>query len=223
MTDPTPSASTDPSPVRSRSRIVVLAGLAGLALGIGGVYALGGFGGNAGSAGKCEFDAGLAGRLAARAVGEVAAFAPSRAPLDLSRLAFSDGDGRPVRLSDRHDRVVLLNLWATWCAPCRAEMPALDRLQRATGGPDFEVVAVNLDQHDPEKPRRFREETGIAALTAYADPSLAVFRDLQRAGLALGLPTTILVSRRGCTLGVMAGPAAWDGDEARALIGEALR
>ena len=138
-------------------------------------------------------------------------------------VVFTDADGRPATLAAFSGRVVLLNLWATWCGPCRKEMPALDRLQQNRGNADFEVVAVNLDTRDPEKPKTFLAETGVKALAFRSDASFAFFRSLQSLGLARGLPTTILLDRRGCELGVMAGPAAWDGPEAVALIDRATK
>ncbi|TBW33954.1 redoxin domain-containing protein [Siculibacillus lacustris] len=224
MTEPEPLTASQPEPApRDRRRLAAVALVAGVILGVGAVYAVGGFGGNAQDAGKCALDRALVDRLTARSIGEVAAFAPAAPSHALGDLAFAEPDGRPTTLAARRGRVVLLNLWATWCVPCRKEMPALDRLQSAVGSPDFEVVAVNLDQRDPDKPRRFRDETGIRALAAYADPSLGIFREMQKIGLAHGLPTTVLVSREGCELGSMAGPAEWDGADARALIGEALK
>ena len=85
---------------------------------------------------------------------------------------------------------MLFNLWATWCVPCRKEMPALDELQAKLGGADFEVVAVNIDTRDPEKPRAWLKEVGIERLAYYADPAAKVFQDLKQVGKAWGMPTT---------------------------------
>ena len=93
-------------------------------------------------------------------------------------------------------KTVLLNLWATWCAPCRDEMPALDALQKEMGGDDFEVVAVNVDTGDDTKPRKFLAETGVAALAYYRDNTLGLFNELKQRGLALGLPVTLLIDER---------------------------
>jgi thiol-disulfide isomerase/thioredoxin len=222
VTDPSFSTTSQPTRRRHwRLRLAAAALFAVITLGLGAVYAVGGFGGNAADPGKCAVDRDLAHRLKARAVGEVAAFVPAETPRSLAGLGFDEAAG-PTTLAARAGRVVLLNLWATWCGPCRKEMPALDRLQQKLGSKDFEVIAVNIDQRNPERARRFREEIGVAALAPYADPDLTTFHDLQRVGLARGLPTTVLIGRDGCELGALAGPAEWDGDAARALIGEAI-
>ena len=117
---------------------------------------------------------------------------------------------------------MLLNLWATWCVPCRKEMPALDALQQKLGGPDFEVVAVNIDTRDPDKPKAWLKEVGIERLGYYADSSAKMFQDLKAVGRAFGMPTTILIDRNGCELGTLAGPAEWASDDAIKLIEAAL-
>lgn len=221
--DPLPPAEPGTRPGMSTRRIAVLALVAGALAGLAGVYGIGGFDGNAGPAGKCAASASHAAALTPFAIGDVAAFAPASTPRDLSKLAFNGPDGAPTTLEAWRGRTVLLNLWATWCGPCRKEMPALDRLQAAHGSPDFEVVAINLDTRAPEKSHAFLAEIGVKALAFHADPSLALFRNLQQSGLARGLPTTILVDRSGCELGVMAGPAEWDGAGARKLIEAAMK
>jgi thiol-disulfide isomerase/thioredoxin len=137
-------------------------------------------------------------------------------------LSFRDGAGKPVRLADFRGREVLLNLWATWCVPCRKEVPALDRLQGRMNGKDFVVVAVNIDTGDPAKARRFLAEAGTKNLAYYDDPSTNVFQELKRVGRAVGLPTSILVDRAGCEIGYLAGPAEWSSEEAIALVQAAL-
>jgi thiol-disulfide isomerase/thioredoxin len=222
-TDDLPTAEPGAEPRRSTRRIAVLAVVAGALAGLAGVYGIGGFDGNASDAGKCRAATARAARLKPYAVADVAAFAPAERPRDLSALAFVGPDGAPRRLADWRGRTVLVNLWATWCVPCRKEMPALDRLQTMRGGADFEVVAIDLDTRAPEAARAFLAEIGVRGLAFHADPSLALFRTLQRQGLAQGLPTTLLIDTEGCTLGAMAGPAEWDGARARALIDEAVR
>ncbi len=187
------------------------------------VYGIGGLGGNEETGGKCAAAPAAAARLAPLAVDDLVALAPSARPRDLSGLAFTGADGKPTTLADWNGRVVLLNLWATWCPPCRAEMPSLDRLQAKLGSKDFEVVTVNLDSRDPERPKRFLADIGVAALAHRADPSLGVFKALQKLGLASGLPTTVLVDRRGCELATLAGPAHWDGASAVSLVEAALK
>jgi hypothetical protein len=97
-------------------------------------------------------------------------------------------------------------------------MPALDALEAKLGGPDFAVVAVNIDTRDPHKPLAFLKEVGIAHLGYYTDPSARVFEDLKTAGKAFGMPTTLLVDRAGCEIGNMAGPAEWASDDGVKLV-----
>ncbi len=153
--------------------------------------------------------------------GEVAAFSVADAPRALPELKFAGPDGAPARLADFRGKTVLLNLWATWCVPCRQEMPALDRLQAARGAPDFAVVAVNIDTARLDRPKAFLKEVGVRNLNFYADDSADIFETLKGSGDALGLPTTVLVDKNGCELGVMAGPAQWDSPDALALLAAA--
>ena len=124
----------------------------------------------------------------------------------LPDLAFEDADGKPRKLSDWRGKTVLLNLWATWCVPCRKEMPALDSLQAKLGGKDFEVVAVNIDTRDPEKPKNFLKEANLTRLGYFTDQKAKVFQDLKSVGKALGMPTSILIDGQGCEIANIAGP-----------------
>jgi thiol-disulfide isomerase/thioredoxin len=135
---------------------------------------------------------------------------------------FHDTAGVARSLADFRGKVLVLNFWATWCAPCRAEMPALDALQREKGSDRFEVVAVNVDTGDDAKPKKFLAETGIEALAAYRDATMGVFNDLKKRSLALGLPVTLLVDPQGCLLANMNGPADWGGADAAKLVEAAL-
>jgi len=166
----------------------------------------------------CRPSAELAKRLAPLAHGEVAAINIAAEPQKLPDLAFNDAAGRPHKLSDFKGRTVLLNLWATWCVPCRREMPALDALQAKLGDDTFQVLAVNIDTRNPEKPKAWLDEVGIKQLGYFADPSAKVFQDLKAIGKAIGMPTTLLIDRQGCELGVLAGPAEWASDDAIKLI-----
>ena len=150
--------------------------------------------------------------------GNIAALQTNGHPIDFSSLAFKREDGSAVSLADFKGKTVLLNLWATWCAPCRHEMPDLDALQAALGGDDFEVVTVSLDRKSPDKPRAFFDEIGIEHLTLYYDEKMAMFPSLRSKGMAFGMPSTLLINKEGCSLAHMAGPAAWASDEALALI-----
>ena len=153
------------------------------------------------------------------AKGDVAAVGLAKAAHPAIPFAFQDADGKPVDLAAFKGRAVLLNLWATWCVPCRAEMPALDRLQAKAGSDAFQVVAVNVDTARLDKPKAFLDEIGVKNLTRYADPKGDSFEALRLAGKALGLPTSVLIDANGCEMGVVAGPANWDGEDALRLIG----
>ena len=171
----------------------------------------------------CAAKADTAKKVAASATGQVAALLPADPPQSLKALAFQGPDGKPTTLADLTkkdgaDKTLLVNLWATWCAPCRAEMPALDALQKEKGGDTFEVVAVNVDTGDAAKPTKFLDETGVKNLTLYREPTLTLFDAVKKRGLALGLPVTMLVDGDGCLLGHMNGPAEWSGPDANRLI-----
>lgn len=127
---------------------------------------------------------------------------------------FVDGEDRPVVLADFRGKVVLLNLWATWCIPCLEEMPALDRLQAALGGEGLEVVALSQDRGGAPTVVRFYEKYDFGNLGVYLDPKGAM-----AAALEVGvLPTTILIDREGRMAGQLIGAAEWDAPEAQALI-----
>lgn len=154
--------------------------------------------------------------------GAVAAFTVPKQSQMMPDLSFVDAEGRTRKLSEWRGRTVLLNIWATWCAPCRKEMPSLDRLEETLGSDDFEVVAVSIDIGDTAKPKGFMKEIGIRALDFYADPTTDVFKELKAAGRAFGMPTTLIVDPQGCELGYMAGPAEWDSPDALKLVHTAM-
>ncbi|AID32699.1 thiol-disulfide isomerase/thioredoxin [Mesorhizobium sp. USDA 4775] len=170
----------------------------------------------------CAAKSGRAKKIAAAATGEVAALLPADPPQSMKSLAFNGPDGKPMTIADHAGKTVLLNLWATWCAPCRAEMPALDALQKEKGSDSFQVVAVNVDAGDDVKPKKFLKETGVEALGYYRDSTVALFNDLKARGLALGLPVTMLIDGEGCLIAHMNGPAEWSGPDARRLVETAL-
>jgi thiol-disulfide isomerase/thioredoxin len=207
-------------PPRRRGALFAAAIVAGLAVGFAGVYAIGGFKPNGDPA--CRASAALLQKLKPLARGEVAAVNVPDRPMLLPDLTFHDSAGNTKHLSDWRGRTVLLNLWATWCVPCRKEMPALDALEKKAGGPKFEVVAVNIDTRDPDKPKAWLKEVGIANLAYFADPNAKVFQDLKAIGRAFGMPTTLLVDPNGCELGTIAGPAEWASPDALTLINTAL-
>jgi thiol-disulfide isomerase/thioredoxin len=130
-------------------------------------------------------------------------------PRTLPEIRFETGEGETITLAHFRGRVVLLNLWATWCAPCRREMPTLDRLQAALGGGDFEVLALSIDRTGLPAVKEFYQELGLERLPIYVDQTGAA----QRALNALGLPTTLLIDREGNEVGRLLGPAEWDSPE----------
>ncbi len=201
--------------------MVILGAFAGVAVGLAAVYGIGAMQRNPTEA-ACRPAAELAKRLAPFARGEVAAVGIASNPKRLPELAFADADGKPRTLADFRGKTVLLNLWATWCVPCRKEMPALDALQGRLGGEKFEVVAVNIDTRNLEKPRAWLQEVGITRLGYFADPSAKVFQELKAIGKAFGMPTTLLIDPQGCELGALAGPAEWASEDAVRLIEAAL-
>ncbi|HET7125266.1 MAG TPA: TlpA disulfide reductase family protein [Bradyrhizobium sp.] len=223
MTNDMPERPTPHSAAMRRIPITIGAVLIGSAIGFAGVYGIGGLKRSAAGDPACRGAVDLARRLAPLAHGEVAAMTMATAPLRLPDLAFEDADGKPKKLSDWRGRTVLLNLWATWCVPCRKEMPALENLQTRLGGPNFEVVAVNIDTRDPEKPKNFLREVNLTRLGYFSDQKAKVFQDLKAIGRALGMPTSVLVDGEGCEIASIAGPAEWDSDDAVKLITAAVK
>lgn len=201
-------------------KLALLAGVLGLAIGAG-LYAFSGPLGNVESEtaqGGCAIDNKLRAKLDAAAHGHLAAFKATDRPISVAKLAFKDRNGHDRTLADWAGRTVLLNLWATWCAPCRAEMPALDALQRDLGGDNFEVVPVSVDLGSDAKPRRFYAEVGMQHAGFFHDSEIETLDVLKKQGLAFGLPATLLVGKTGCVLGTLNGPAEWASDEAKSLV-----
>ncbi|MDQ2696919.1 MAG: TlpA family protein disulfide reductase [Pseudomonadota bacterium] len=141
-------------------------------------------------------------------------FAALDRPQPLPEVRFTDGTGQTLSLADFHGKVVLLNLWATWCLPCQEEMPSLDRLQAQLGGAQFEVVALSVDQGGIDEVAPFYQENGITSLRMFVDPSGETPLTLN----VFGIPTTLLIDRQGREVGRSFGIAAWDSPAALALI-----
>jgi thiol-disulfide isomerase/thioredoxin len=222
MTEP----SVEPSPT-ARRRVPAFAALGGgiaiLAV-LAGIYGMERWRSNpaGAAAGSCAQAVAAARRLVPLAHGEVAALAVARTPFRVPDLTFKDAEGHEHKLSDWRGHTVLLNLWATWCVPCRKEMPALDKLQAALGGDKFQVVTINIDTRDPEKPLAFLKDAGVTHLSYYSDQSAKVFQELKLAGKAFGMPTTLIVDPSGCEIGEMAGPAEWSSEDAIKLVSAAI-
>jgi thiol-disulfide isomerase/thioredoxin len=161
-------------------------------------------------------------RLKPLAKGELAAVGVSDAPKPGPVITFTGPDGQAKTLADFKGKTVLVNLWATWCVPCRQEMPALDKLQTELGGQDFEVVAINVDTRNPDKPKAWLQENGIRNLAYYADPAGKLLQTLQKSGHVVGLPTTFVVDASGCEVALLKGPAEWSSPDALAFMRTAL-
>ena len=136
-------------------------------------------------------------------------FARAGNPKPVPSLEMQDANGQRRKLDDFRGKVVLLNIWATWCAPCREEMPALDRLQAELGGPAFQVVALSVDQQGADIAQRFFRENGVKSLDFYIDPSARAAFRLD----APGLPVSLLLDRQGREVGRKLGAAQWDSRE----------
>ena len=209
---------------RGRKRTVLALGLAlAAAMGAFGLYKIArGEGKHVAYTGACAGSLNLAGAVGPLVRGEVAALTLATRPNDLAAIAFDDADGRGTSVGAFKDRTILLNLWATWCVPCRQEMPALDKLQASLGSAAFAVVPINIDTARLERPRAFLKEIG-SRLPLYADHTAGILQQLKARQTIVGLPTTILVGRDGCEIAAMDGPAQWDSPDAQALIEKLTR
>jgi thiol-disulfide isomerase/thioredoxin len=186
------------------------------------VYVTLGGQGNGGDDAVCAAARSRAAALDPLVRGEVAAFQVAKQPEKLSALAFTGTEGEAMTLAAFEGRVALVNLWATWCAPCRQEMPALDRLQAGLGGEDFVVVPISIDTGARDRPQQFMQSIGVKHLPLYTDRTIKIFEELKKRGLAVGLPVTVLLDRDGCRLGHINGPAEWDSEDGRRLIDAAV-
>jgi thiol-disulfide isomerase/thioredoxin len=146
--------------------------------------------------------------------GQMAAFVFRKAPEALPEATFQDATGKERTLADWRGKVVLVNLWATWCLPCRKEMPSLDRLQKELGSDKFEVVAVSVDRKGLEASRKFLDETQVQSLSLYVDASARMTSTFK----VVGLPATLLLDTQGREVGRLLGPAEWDSEDAKRLI-----
>ena len=150
---------------------------------------------------------------------KLAAFVKKSPAVDVADVPFVDGTGAQRTLAEFKGKTILLNLWATWCAPCREEMPSLDRLQKAMGSDTFEVVALAVDRTGVEAAGKFLKSINVEHLKLYADPTTKSGNALK----VLGMPTTILINADGKEAGRLSGPAEWDSAEAMALIKEVMK
>ena len=197
----------------------------GLAVALSGVYAMLGSNGNEEVGGKTVDVAGASSTSGTTAelnkslsTGALAAFVFKKDRPAVVTGEFKDGGGKTIDMSNWKGRVALVNLWATWCGPCRAEMPHLAKLQELYGGDQFEVVALSVDLKGAEASAAFLKEIKADSLALYVDQTTKAMRNLG----AIGLPLTVLVDRKGREIGRLLGPADWAGDEAKRLIEAAI-
>ena len=151
-------------------------------------------------------------------MGSLANYVEAKELKTVPAVRFMDASGRVMTLEDFRGRVVVLNLWATWCTPCVAEMPMLDRLQQQLGEEDALVVALSIDRGGQEAVQEFYQRTGVTHLKVFVDPTMRAQSDL---GL-LGLPTTLIIDREGRERGRLVGPAEWDDAAAVELVRRAM-
>ena len=140
-------------------------------------------------------------------------------PKPVAEIAFDDAQGRTRSLADFKGRVVLVNIWATWCVSCRLEMSELDQLQAALGGAEFEIVPLSIDRSGIETVAKFYAANGISHLAKYIDTSGKALRELD----AVGLPTTLIINRVGLEIGRIVGPVAWNAPEVTEFITRCYR
>jgi thiol-disulfide isomerase/thioredoxin len=136
------------------------------------------------------------------------------APREVPEFSFIDGDGETRTLADWRGKLLLVNIWATWCAPCKEEMPALDRLEAKLGGADFAVLPISVDRGGLKKPRGFLEEINADNLPLLLDETARLNFMLE----VMGLPATLIIDEQGREIARMIGPAEWDSPEAIARL-----
>ena len=169
---------------------------------------------------ECNVSAETIAALDEVTIGQLAAMLPTGTGRGYSDMSFVDGDGNAHTLAEYEGKPLLVNFWATWCGPCREEMPALDALSGHFADSPFEVITIDLDTGAGglDKAKAFLDENGLSNLPLLGDPTFAAFDRLKSSGVALGLPATLLLDGEGCELAVLQGPAEWDGETAIALI-----
>lgn len=179
--------------------------------------------GNAGTANECPVQAAAAQVVDAAAVGQLAALNGTGEGRGYADMTFKDAAGTDMSIADFAGKALLVNFWASWCVPCREEMPALDAIATDYNSDKFMVLPINLDigAGGLEKAQAFLDEGQFRNLPLYADSTFAAFERLKREAVAIGLPATLLLDPEGCELAVLQGPAEWHSDDGRAVI-EAL-
>ena len=174
-------------------------------------------------AAQCPAQADDAKAIGDAAVGELAALNGTGKGRGYADMAFTDAAGQPTTIAAFAGKKLLVNFWATWCAPCRAEMPALDAIAAKYNSDGFMVLPINLDigEGGLDKAKAFLAEVSLPNLPLYADTSFAAFERLKREAVAIGLPATLLLDEEGCELAVLQGPAEWHTPDGERVV-EAL-
>lgn len=180
---------------------------------------------NAGApvASECPAQAEAAAAIDAAALGALAALNGTGKGRGYRDMSFQDAAGKPFTVAAFEGKKLLVNFWASWCIPCREEMPALNALAEKYNSDAFMVLPINLDigEGGLTKAQKFLDEGKWPSLPLYADPSFKAFERLKAAAVAIGLPATLLLDANGCELAVLQGPAAWDTPDGHRVI-EAL-
>ncbi len=216
MTDDRPAQ----SPRRAPRRILVIA-LLGAAVALALTLWIGNATGP--QAAQCAVQSDAAGKIDAAAVGQLAALNGTGKGRGYADMSFTDAAGGKASIADFAGKKLLVNFWASWCVPCRAEMPALQALAAKYNSDGFMVLPINLDigAGGLDKARAFLAEGDFPDLPLYADSTFAAFERLKREAVAIGLPATLLLDEEGCELGVLQGPAEWDTPDGERVV-EAL-
>ena len=210
---------TDQSPAPTRrlqpKRVLLIAlASAGLALVL--TLAIGNF--MPAQAHQCEAQVVKGQKIDAAATGLLAALTGTGEGRGYADMAFQDEAGQPKTIADFAGKKLLVNFWATWCVPCREEMPALDSIATEYNSDEFMVLTINTGETDLAKASKFMTEEQLKNLPLYWDSNFSAFDRLKRNAVAIGLPATLLLDEKGCELAVLQGPAAWDSSDGKAVI-----
>ncbi|HVG49343.1 MAG TPA: TlpA disulfide reductase family protein [Rubellimicrobium sp.] len=152
--------------------------------------------------------------LAALQEGDMRKLAILEEPVEVSTTAFEGDDGAEMTLQDLRGEVAVVNFWATWCAPCREEMPTLAKLQEELGDEGVRVATIATGRNDPVELENFLQEVGAGALPHWRDPQQALAREMG----VLGLPITVILNREGQEVARLQGDADWSSESALAIL-----
>ncbi|MGV3491625.1 MAG: TlpA family protein disulfide reductase [Devosia sp.] len=172
---------------------------------------------------QCDAQVVRAAKIDSVATGLLAAVQGTGEGRGYADLAFTDAEGKPVTIADFAGKKLLVNFWASWCIPCREEMPALKEIADTYNSDAFMMLPINLDigSDGLDKARKFLADEGLESLPLYADSTFDAFKRLQQEAVAVGLPATLLLDEKGCELAVLQGPAEWASERGKAVV-EAL-